>query len=368
MRTLQAERRAVKAQRRAVRAELEDISKRLRAARKVVADLGATGQPDDPVELSPERRAARDEVRRLHRLRIEARQRMKGLTTRARTLREESIRQPWDRARETAVAEGVADYFPSFDEVEGDWLPGYARKPSYLVSRREFVRECRQIGGLRRTDRVLDVGCGIGGVAMYLIGEVGDEGSYAGLDVEERAIDWCRQHIGAGHPNFSFEVMDVFSSKYNPQGRYQPQEYRFPYEDGSFDFVIMRSLFTHMLPPDVDHYLAEVARLLAPGGRSAITYFLLDEATEAVLAAGTATRTYPYRYDNYRLDDEDVVEAAVAIDETWVRDAYARHGIEITSVAQGTWRTGTVDPDQRGSSPEAGRFESVQDTVYATRR
>ena len=44
---------------------------------------------------------------------------------------------------------------------------------------------------------------------------------------------------------------------------------------GGRDVAFLTSVFTHMLPEDVEHYLDELARVLKPGGRTLITWFLL---------------------------------------------------------------------------------------------
>ncbi len=50
-------------------------------------------------------------------------------------------------------------------------------------------------------------------------------------------------------------------------------------------FVLLTSVFTHMLPQDMDNYLSEVARVLKPDGRCLITYFLLNPESLALIDA-----------------------------------------------------------------------------------
>src|SRR5437870_5090469 len=49
-----------------------------------------------------------------------------------------------------------------------------------------FVR----VGGLRRTDRVLDIGSGIGRVAIPLTRYLDLSATYDGFDIVKRGIDW----------------------------------------------------------------------------------------------------------------------------------------------------------------------------------
>ena len=53
----------------------------------------------------------------------------------------------------------------------------------------------------------------------------------------------------------------------------------FPCADNSFDLVFLTSVFTHMFAGDVENYLSEISRVLKPGGKCLITWFLLDEVS-----------------------------------------------------------------------------------------
>ena len=57
------------------------------------------------------------------------------------------------------------------------------------------------------------------------------------------------------HPNFRFRHVDVLNRAYNPQGRLDPENFEFPYPQDAFDFVFLTSVFTHMRPPEMRHYL-----------------------------------------------------------------------------------------------------------------
>ena len=82
-------------------------------------------------------------------------------------------------------------------------------------------------------------------------------------------------------PNFTFTHVDVANRLYNPNGQLNPSEFRFPCVDSSVTFVVLGSVFTHMTPADVAHYLFEVARVLEPGKRCLISYFLLNAESRA---------------------------------------------------------------------------------------
>jgi SAM-dependent methyltransferase len=100
---------------------------------------------------------------------------------------------------------------------------------------------------------------------------------YEGFDVSQKAIDWCRAEISKPHPSFNFTLVDARNGWYNPKGAVEPGAVRFPYQDGQFDLAILVSVFTHMTPDVVRHYLAELARVVKPAGRLFATAFLMDE-------------------------------------------------------------------------------------------
>jgi len=128
---------------------------------------------------------------------------------------------------------------------------------------------------LKPTDRVLDVGCGCGRMAVPLTAYL-TTGSYEGFDIVPELIDWCKQNITPRFPNFKFQMMDLYSSAYNRTAKKKASELKFPYPDASFDLTFLTSVFTHMLPDDMGGYTREIARTLKPGGRAVITFFILN--------------------------------------------------------------------------------------------
>jgi SAM-dependent methyltransferase len=172
----------------------------------------------------------------------------------------------------------------------------------------------RLLCDLKPNERLLDIGCGCGRVTTPLTGYLSAEGRYVGMDVSQDAIAWCSQNITPRHPNFTFFRADLRNTRYNPSGQLTAAEYRFPLEDGSFDLIHLRSVFTHLNPADTQNYLAEIARLLAPEGRCLATFNLFDRA-QALLAShglGVIGSAFPFGNDDFRYANELIPEAACA--------------------------------------------------------
>ena len=120
----------------------------------------------------------------------------------------------------------------------------------------------------------LDVGCGCGRVARYLMDR--SVKSYTGFDRHKGMIEWCRQQITSRDPRFQFkfvELQSVYSVWDNEQGTIDVESFRFPWADESFDSIFLASVFTHMPPGEVKAYLKEIARVLRPKGKALASIF-----------------------------------------------------------------------------------------------
>ncbi len=202
-----------------------------------------------------------------------------------------------------------------------------------------FFRYFVDLGGLNPNHKVLDVGCGIGRMAVPLTKYL-TTGSYYGFDIVKRGISWTNRVIGAQYPNFHFELADVFNSWYNPAGKYSANEYKFPYPDNTFDFIYATSVFTHMLQPEMENYLSEIMRILKPGGRSLITYLLVNSESQKLNADGLSTLKFEKRNsgDIFRTISKETPEAAVGYDQEYIMRLYESLKLSILSpVRYGSW-------------------------------
>ena len=189
--------------------------------------------------------------------------------------------------------------------------------------------------GLRPNGKVLDVGSGMGRSAIPLTEYLNSEGRYEGFDVMKRGVDWCQKNINAKFPNFNFKYIPLKNDLYRADGGNAVQ-FKFPYPDDSFDLAVVNSVFTHMLPDEVDNYLGEIYRVLRPGGKCYSTFFVFDEKMENSFPAGFE---FPHDHGHYRLMDDKVKSANVAFAEKNLReDLVGKNGFKLKSMYLGSWR------------------------------
>ena len=220
---------------------------------------------------------------------------------------------------------------------------------------REFKAHFVTLGGMKPTDAVLDIGCGIGRMAVPLVGYL-KSGHYNGFDTIREGVVWCQGNISTKIPNFQFQHADIYNKSYNPTGSISPSSFRFPYDDNHFDFAYATSVFTHMFPGDIAHYLNETARVLKIGGSCLFTWFILNDESLRLIRQGRSQISMTHELaEGCRTKSARVPEKAIAIPESTVRTIYASAGLEI------------VEPIQFGSWCGRSNGVSFQDLVIARR-
>jgi SAM-dependent methyltransferase len=201
----------------------------------------------------------------------------------------------------------------------------------------EYLRYFTDLGGLEPQHDVLDVGCGIGRMAAPLLTYL-EGGSYAGFDVGKEMIRWCQKRISTRREDFRFTWAPVYNRKYNPFGSILGAEYRFPYPDASFDFVFATSLFTHLMLADAAHYLREIERVLRPGGRCLLTFFVLTPEALAEVEAGRVSLDFRHPIEGGRTIDPREPEAATAFEVPAMEAMFGDAGLEIQRpIRHGRW-------------------------------
>ena len=123
---------------------------------------------------------------------------------------------------------------------------------------RELRQRTANLACLQPGDAVLDVGCGTGTLAMEVARRVGRAGRVAGVDPGTEQIARARAKAARRHVPIEFQIGVIE---------------QLPFPDQTFD-VVFSTLMMHHLPADLKRQgLAEIARVLKPGGRLVIADF-----------------------------------------------------------------------------------------------
>jgi SAM-dependent methyltransferase len=185
------------------------------------------------------------------------------------------------------------------------------------------------MAGLRPHHDVLDVGCGIGRIARYLCDYLDPSSRYEGFDVMPERVGWCQEHISPRFPNFRFQLVSLWNSRYSPDASLPlPSAFRFPYQDESFDFVFAQSVFTHLMPDASANYLREIRRVLRPSGISFTTWFWFNDDPPAYTHPGAAAM-HRDPSGEYAIRNPKVPEAAVGYAESTFRAMVRDSGLRI---------------------------------------
>lgn len=214
----------------------------------------------------------------------------------------------------------------------------YVGKGDFHVVGQEFLGHLKTLLGVQPHHAVLDVGSGIGRIAVALTGYLSPQGSYEGFDIVPVGVEWCQEKITPRFPNFRFQLADVYNKYYHPEGKYQASEYKFPFDSQTFDVVILTSVFTHMLREDVEHYLGEIARVLKEDGKVFMTFFILNEETVRAIEQGSTEIPFGPDNEGQRLQSEEFPEMAVGFDDTVMREMVEGSNLKIEGIHHGTWR------------------------------
>jgi len=208
----------------------------------------------------------------------------------------------------------------------------------FLGIGREYAGYLRDLAGLRPDGSVLDVGCGVGRMAAGLTSYLSPRGRYEGFDIVPMGIRWCQRHLTTRFPNFHFQCVRVNNPWYAAASGADASGFRFPYADSQFDVVLVASVFTHLLPAEVQRYLAEIRRVLKPGGRCLATYFVINDDSLALVRRGAASVPVVQPYDGAFVADRRAPRAAIGFTEDWIRSAHVQASLPLRDpLLWGSW-------------------------------
>jgi SAM-dependent methyltransferase len=111
-----------------------------------------------------------------------------------------------------------------------------------------------------------------------------------------------------------------------------------------------------VFPPALENYLKEIARVLKPGGRCFITFFLLNDEANALIAKGVSSQSFVHDVGGCYTTYLPNPEGALAFPEPYILALFDQLGLSIeTPIRYGKW---------------CGRreFVSYQDIIIATKK
>jgi len=214
----------------------------------------------------------------------------------------------------------------AFDEETGRQLEALYR----IGDARRRRRLVRAALGAAPGERVLDLGCGPGFYCAELLEEVGADGSIFGLDSSPQMLGLAARRC-EGHDNVKFAEADATA---------------LPVADAGFDAALCVQVLEYV--PDVSAVLAELHRVLRPGGR--VVVWDVDWSTVSW----------------HSTDPERMRRILVAWDEHLVHRSLPRTlasamraaGFADVAMEAHSFATSDFDPDTYGAAnvPLIGRF------------
>lgn len=124
-----------------------------------------------------------------------------------------------------------------------------------------------------KDNNILDVGCGTGIVGIACEPFLGKNGRYIGIDVSRADIDFCKKHFSS--PRYAFQHLNVKNPTYSPEQVSAQKKWNV--ENNSMDMITALSVWTHLNEEDAIFYFNEINRVLKPGGKAIVTFFVLDD-------------------------------------------------------------------------------------------
>lgn len=120
-----------------------------------------------------------------------------------------------------------------------------------------------QRSGIKAGQRVLEIGCGSGAYTTFIARTVGPDGVVEALDIQPAMLAQLKRKINLPE-NSDLQNINLHSAS----------AYELPFEDGSLDLAYMITVLAEI--PDQEKALAEVNRVLRPGGILAVSEFFPD--------------------------------------------------------------------------------------------
>lgn len=235
-----------------------------------------------------------------------------------------------------------SDLVPTADKMAEEGIPNIEE---WFRWAEEWSMLLRLLGNLKPTSNVLEIGCGLGRIAFPLRFILDNRGTYVGFDLNVDRINWLNRVYSKRFPNFTFHHSNIFNSFYNPSGVIDGFDFEFPAEESSQDLIYAASIFTHMQPDVLRHYLQQSSRALRPGGRFVFSVFLLDYFDPSRKRPyGFSKRAFdfvhaadPWPIEDFAISNPRNPDEMTAYSESFISEMLEGTDMKFKSVSPGVW-------------------------------
>ncbi|WP_160687727.1 class I SAM-dependent methyltransferase [Clostridium sp. C2-6-12] len=219
-----------------------------------------------------------------------------------------------------------------------NWTGPFDDEEYYFNLGKEQSEKIIQWLSIKPDQKILDIGCGCGRIAIHFLNYLNEQGQYIGIDSNKNLLSYCIDNIPVTNNNFKFKFIDAYNGAYSKEGKIKCQDIVFPIEDESVDIVIMWSVFTHMYLEDIDSYLKEIHRVLKKGGLFISSFNLYNKYISNQIKMGKAYLDIKYKInENSYCLVQETPEYGFAHNEEMVKELYWKNELLISEIKYGIW-------------------------------
>jgi len=107
-----------------------------------------------------------------------------------------------------------------------------------------------------------------------------------------------------------------------------------------------------MYSEDMSHYLNEISRVLKVGGKSLLTFFIVNEKSLSLIKMRKSTQDLQFQIDNHSFTiDVDLPERAIGFREDYIKEILKMNSLKL------------IEPIYYGSWSGREEFTSYQDLI-----
>ncbi len=201
----------------------------------------------------------------------------------------------------------------------------------------DTLRSLIRHANVNPASKILEIGSGMGRIALPLTQWLEGEGEYVGVEIVKDGVAGMvpEKHRRAIR---SFPFPAPRHLQRILQSARKKEDRRPVAAEKHFDTAIFCSVFTHLIDSDVDAYLKLLSKHMASGGLLWGTWFIMDEEARRLVREGKSTLKFILDDSKtFFLDAERKSTVAVAYDPDYVRQLLQSHGFAIEHLDKGLW-------------------------------